>query len=702
MRSASWLAAGLFGALNLIRAVNAEDLFEAHALSTCANDSIVSINRFDVTYTPSNNNIVLGFTGSFSESASTNVLIDIDVLIYGYNAISLTMNPCASPKISFLCPMQSASLNIQETSLSLDSDALKSIPKIAYTVPDIDAVVRLKLKDASTNASITCIETRVYNGKTVNQEAVAWVLAVITGLGMVATMVVSILGYSNIATHMAFRTLLFLGWMQSMAMWGMTSVTQPPIVQSWTQMFQWSMGIIRVGFLQTICTWFLRATGGTAQQILTEVAADEVSVVPLKRSLDSLTRRSSLTTSTGSEITVRGIERMAYRANIASTNIFMTGYLFFYFIAIVVIIAVSFLGLTLPRLMKNTKNPKWDRALSVTANWKDYLRGALYRLAWIGYPQMCVLCMWELYHHDSAAEIVLAICMWLVMSAVLGFATFKVWQRARVARALKQNPAYSLYSDPACLTKWGFIYTNFKATSYYFIFPLLAYIIIKGMVIAFGQGAPLAQSIVLLIVEALFMIATCVLRPYMDRPANGLCITVSVLNFINSIFILVFTDVFDQPALMTGIMGVLFALYNALFMLALLIFLLIGFFYCIVLREPRAKYQPLADNRDSFRMSENRLTTELLPLEKAAQSDLNTENSSRDEIIETPPPTHPHGDLRPPRSPFADPVEPTLPLIPSSSSASVRSRQSTRSGRSGTGGANAKFAPNRFENDHAA
>lgn len=128
MRSASWLAAGLFGALNLVRGVNAEDLFEAHALSTCSDDSIVSINRFDVTYTPSDNNIVLGFTGSFTESASTDVLIDIDVLIYGYNAISLTMDPCASPKISFLCPMQSASLNVQETSLSLDSDALNSIP----------------------------------------------------------------------------------------------------------------------------------------------------------------------------------------------------------------------------------------------------------------------------------------------------------------------------------------------------------------------------------------------------------------------------------------------------------------------------------------------------------------------------------------------------------------------------------------------
>jgi hypothetical protein len=128
MRSASWLAAGLFGALNLVRAVNAEDLFEAHDLSTCSDDDVVNVNRIDVVYTPKDNNLVLGFTGSFTDSSSTNVLLDIDVLIYGYNAISLTLDPCGSTKISFLCPMESASLNIQSTSISIGSDTLSGIP----------------------------------------------------------------------------------------------------------------------------------------------------------------------------------------------------------------------------------------------------------------------------------------------------------------------------------------------------------------------------------------------------------------------------------------------------------------------------------------------------------------------------------------------------------------------------------------------
>jgi len=128
MKLASWLAAGLFGALNLVRAVYAVDLFEAHALSPCSDDSIVSINRFDIVFTPSNNSVVLGFTGSFSESTSQNVMVELELLVYGYKAINKTFDPCTSPHISFLCPMQSASLNLKQTTLTLPGDVLSDIP----------------------------------------------------------------------------------------------------------------------------------------------------------------------------------------------------------------------------------------------------------------------------------------------------------------------------------------------------------------------------------------------------------------------------------------------------------------------------------------------------------------------------------------------------------------------------------------------
>jgi hypothetical protein len=63
-------------------------------------------------------------------------MIDVELLVYGYLATNQTFDPCASPKISFLCPMQSASLNIKETTLPVDSSALSFIPGQFFSSPN--------------------------------------------------------------------------------------------------------------------------------------------------------------------------------------------------------------------------------------------------------------------------------------------------------------------------------------------------------------------------------------------------------------------------------------------------------------------------------------------------------------------------------------------------------------------------------------
>lgn len=525
-------------------------------------------------------------------------------------------------------------------------------------MPDLDARVRLKIKDATTNGEVGCIEAQIFNGHTVDQAGVGWVLAVLTGFGLVGSAVISTLGYANIADHLAFRALLLFGFMQSQAMIGMTSVDQPPLVQSWTQNFQWTMGIIHTGALQNIATWFQRATGGTSLNL--ESRLNVISVVLAKRSSSAsqLASRSTVTTHGGTELTLRGIERVGFRAEIAPTNIFMTGYLFFYFIALLMIVCMVILKFALPVASKQVRNEKLDRAVDASGDWRNMARGYLFRLIALGYPQMCVLCFWEFYQHDSAAEIVLALSMWLVMSALLGWATFQVVRRARQSQMLYRDPAYALYSEPAFLSKWGFLYVNYKAQAYYLIVPFLAYTIVKGLIIALGQSNPVAQSIVLLIFEIAYMVAIMVTRPYMDRVANGFGITVAVVNVVNAFFIFIFSNVCNQPALMTGVMGVIFFIYNAIFTLVLLVFLLMGLYSAIRLQEPTGKYRRLSDNRNSFQSSHTRVTSELLPLGKIAQGNHTPRGSHSDS-------TTLHSTSYE-RSPFADSSGSTLPMEPSS------------------------------------
>jgi hypothetical protein len=165
----------------------------------------------------------------------------------------------------------------------------------------------------------------------------------------------------------------------------------------------------------------------------------------------------------------------------------------------------------------------------------------------IGYPQMCILCLWELTQRDSAAEIVLAIFFFLSMTFTLAWAAFRVIRIAKRSTDMHKNPGYILYSDPACLNKWGFLYVQFRATAYYFIVPFLIYILVKAAFVAFAQTSGTVQAIALLLIEAAALIGISILRPWMDRRVNIFNISIGAVNFLNVIFLLVFTGIFKAP-----------------------------------------------------------------------------------------------------------------------------------------------------------
>ena len=58
-------------------------------------------------------------------------------------------------------------------------------------------------------------------------------------------------------------------YFQSLAVTAMMAVARtPPLAAAWAQNFMWSLGVVRVGFVQDIANWYLQATGGTPTDIL--------------------------------------------------------------------------------------------------------------------------------------------------------------------------------------------------------------------------------------------------------------------------------------------------------------------------------------------------------------------------------------------------------------------------------------------------
>ena len=141
-----------------------------------------------------------------------------------------------------------------------------------------------------------------------------------------------------------------------------------------------------------------------------------------------------------------------------------------------------------------------DRFYEFRQGWRTVLKGIMFRLVLVGYTQMALLCLWELTKRDSTGAVVNAIFMFLTMTALLFFASYRVIRLARRSIALHQSAAYILYSDPQQLNRWGFLYVQFRADAYYFILPLLIYALVKGALIAFMQHSGTAMVCVSLII----------------------------------------------------------------------------------------------------------------------------------------------------------------------------------------------------------
>ncbi|KAL2162576.1 hypothetical protein VTH06DRAFT_7490 [Thermothelomyces fergusii] len=598
---------------------SAEYVLRSTSLAACQEDSGFTASLFDVVFTP--DNLTASVNMIATSSIEGHVIFDISIWAYGYPIIHTILNPCTS-NLPGLCPMTSGKMS-NPFNLPVTQDAVAQIPSIAYTFPDLDATVRVfinRTDGEEAGQSVACMEANISNGMTVDLIGVKWASAGVAILAIISSAIINGLGYSNAASHIASNALSMFGYFQAQAMLGLCAVSLPPVVKSWTQDFQWSMGIIKVGFIQDILTWYQRSTGGEASTILDTLHTVSVQVEKVKRSVpvvDSavgLVRRSAhgivkraIETSYGSYI-VYGIQRVAFRAGIETTNLFLTGLTFFYIFMLFAALGVAlFKGLC--ELLARMNVLKSDTFSEFRAGWITVLKGVLYRWLLIGFPQISVLCLWEFTQKDSPGAVVLAVFFFFGSLLTLGYAAYKVIRIARRSVALHRNPAYILFSDAHALNKWGFLYVPFRASAYYYIVPMLVYTVIKAMFIAFSQRAGTVQAVAFIILEAAALISASVLRPWMDKSTNSFNIAICAINFINAIFLFIFTDVFDLPRLVIGVVGVVLWIVNAAFVLILLLMLIVTTGIIIFHNNPDTRYQFMNDDRTSFMKSQTHLTT---------------------------------------------------------------------------------------------
>ena len=298
----NWLASFFLAILLSVRSlVYAEDVaansrhLRTSSLLTCMENSEFTASYFDVRYYPGNQSVV--FKIDATTTISENVTVKAEVITYGLKIIEQTFDLCSLNEAT-LCPLSAGRIDVR-SSYTISSDITNQIPNVAYTIPDLDAQVRVVVysqNDTDHETPLACVQAVLSNDKTVQTKYASWPIAAVSGVGVLTSGFVSVIGYSTTAAHIASNSISLFIYFQNLAITAMMGVSRvPPIAAAWTQNFQWSMGIIKVDFMQKIFDWYVQATNGVSTVVVAN--KDVLSISVQKRHLERLAKRITLASS---------------------------------------------------------------------------------------------------------------------------------------------------------------------------------------------------------------------------------------------------------------------------------------------------------------------------------------------------------------------------------------------------------------------
>lgn len=558
------------------------------------------------------------------------------VYAFGFDVIHETIDLCKLNMKQF-CPITPSHIEVQSVQY-IDKSYVDKIPGIAYTFPDLDAVARLIILNQE-NEILGCLQASFNNGKTVAHEGVKWATAVIAGLGLLVSALLSIFGNSASASRMSAVAMSLFTYFQSVVVIGMVAVEDtPPIASAWCENLAWSMGLIRTEFMQKIFRWYVQATGGTPTQyltsstkeILTQRSLDDA-VVPfakpssfLSSTLDflfpalksvntnELVARNSKDQdpryfipithiSSNDYLTIlRGIKRIGYDSDIEPTSVVCTGFTFF-FLCLYVLIAVYLFYRFMNERLTRTDRRNWlNKNLETRTNYIPVFKGMLLRYIFIGFPQLTILSMWEFTRNDSGAVVTVAVFFLILALSSMAVSCYQVLRFGKQSIVEHGNPAAILYGSSDVLSRYGFLYTVLNASKYWFCAVTLIHIFIKAIFVGLAQSSGKTQAMAIWIFDMIYLGLLCHFLPYMDRFTNVLFVFIQLINTINAFLFTFFSGIYNQEFRVSSVMGLIFFIMNAAVSLLLLLIILGLALFTIFSKNPDAKFSPTKDDRTSF------------------------------------------------------------------------------------------------------
>ncbi|CAI6900515.1 ANL_collapsed_G0053560.mRNA.1.CDS.1 [Saccharomyces cerevisiae] len=155
--------------------------------------------------------------------------------------------------------------------------------------------------------------------------------------------------------------------------------------------------------------------------------------------------------------------------------------------------------------------------------------------------------LWEFTQTDSAATLVEAIVVFILITVLLSSASVRIWRKMIKSKKIFGQPSYLLFSSSKFSNKFGFLYSQFKSTKVWWLMATSAHMLIRSILVGSLQAHGKSQSIGIFLNEAIYLILLCWMQPYMDKTTNFFNISIHSLNLVNAFFFLFFSNLFQQP-----------------------------------------------------------------------------------------------------------------------------------------------------------
>lgn len=508
------------------------------------------------------------------------------------------------------------------------------IPSIAFTVPDLDGIVKLQVK-SSAGDNIACIQSEVTNGKTINVASVSYAAAGVAGAALAVSAVSAIAagGVPGASTPSpSFSEVI--GWFQGMAMNGMLSVAYPQVYQKFTTNFAFSAGLIPWGSMQTAIDNFRASTGGNItdnsyqwlKNNVTLEVDDNTGETTTKRALDAgllwarqstikingettddtgsttNTTTSSTTSDSKEKVFVKGLQSYVEQLSIPSSNTFMTILLVWAIIVAAIIVLILIFKAILEAWAMFGQLPKSLQSWRKRYWWR--MAKAITNLILLLYGVWTMWCVYQFIDGDSWAAKVLAGVTWGLFTALLLGFTYKIFAKAAEYKKREGGPD-QLYANKETWVKYSLFYDNYKKTYWWIFVPVIVYMFARGAIIAGANGHGMVQTCGQLIVEAIMFIFLVWTRPFARRSSQWINLSVQGVRVLSVICVLIFVEELGFSQTTTTVTGVVLIVVQAVMTGILAILIAVNAIITCVKENPHRKRRKEAEKHELERDLDN-------------------------------------------------------------------------------------------------